>query len=91
MTTHLLYELKRRDSQRDNIPGEHWLTFITGIGLWIATRKHPSGAIRLLAGIAGGLLVARAASGTQIPERLEKLIPYAGSDPDTSPMPDRVT
>ena len=62
MTFHPLAELKRLDQNRSNIPGEHWLTLGAGIALWVATRKHPSGAVRLLAGIAGGLLVARAAS-----------------------------
>lgn len=91
MTAHPIASLKRFDQSRDNLPGEHWLTLAAGIALWVATRKHPSGAVRLLAGIAGGLLVARAASGTQIPQRLKQLIPYAGWEPGTSPLPKRVT
>jgi hypothetical protein len=61
------------------------------MALWVATRKHPSGAVRLLAGIAGGFLVARAASGTEIPKGLKRLIPYAGWEPGTRAMPKRVT
>lgn len=91
MPSHPIAKLKRLDERRNNLPGEHWLTLAAGMALWVATRKHPSGAVRLLAGIAGGFLVARAASGTQIPERLKRLIPYAGWEPGTSPMPKRVT
>lgn len=91
MTWHPISDLKRFDQRRDNLPAEHWLTLAAGIGLWIATRKHPSAAVRLLAGIAGGLLVARAASGTQIPYRLKQVIPYAGWEPGTSPLPKQVT
>ena len=90
MTPHPIAELKRIDQSRNNLPGEHWLTLAAGIALWVATRKHPSGAVRLLAGIAGGFLVARAASGTQIPKRLKRLIPYAGWEPGTSPLPKRM-
>ena len=85
-----LTRLKRYDEQRSNVPGEHWLALAAGLGLWMATRKHPSGAVRLFAGIAGGMLVARAASGRQIPPRLRKVIPYAGWEPGTSPLPKRV-
>lgn len=91
MTWSPLAELKRLDENRRNIPGEHWLTLAAGLALWVATRKHPSGAVRLLAGIAGGFLVARAASGSQIPTSLKRMIPYAGWEPGTSPMPKRIT
>jgi uncharacterized membrane protein len=91
MTAHPIAELKRFDQSRSNLPGEHWLTLAAGMALWVATRKHPSGAVRLLAGIAGGFLVARAASGTQIPERLKRLIPYAGWEPGTRALPKRIT
>ena len=90
MTLHPIAALKRFDERRDNIPGEHWLALAAGVALWMATRKHPSGAVRLLAGIAGGYLVARAASGTQIPRHLKRFVPYAGWEPGTSPMPKRV-
>lgn len=90
MPWHPITKLKRFDAQRDSLPGEHWLTLAAGIGLWVATRKHPSGAVRLVAGIAGGLLAARALSGTQVPRRLKAVIPYAGWEPVSSPMPKRV-
>ena len=91
MTWEPIAKLKRFDERRDNIPGEHWLTLAAGVGLWVATRKHPSGAVRLLAGIAGGFLVARAASGRRIPLGLQRLIPYAGWEPGTPAMPKRLT
>ena len=91
MTSNLLAKLKRFDESRDNLPGEHWLTLAAGVALWMATRKHPSGAVRMLAGIVGGLLVARAASGRDIPQRMKRIIPHAGWEPGTSPLPKRVT
>lgn len=91
MNSPWIEKLKRFDENRPNVPGEHWLALAGGIALWVATRKHPSGAVRLLAGIAGGLLVARAASGTQVPAGLQKLIPHSGWEPGTSPLPKRVT
>ena len=90
MTWHPIRQLKQYDQRRDNLPGEHWVALAAGVALWVATRKHPSGAVRLVAGIAGGLLVARAASGRQIPSRLKKLIPYAGWEPGTPALPKRI-
>lgn len=90
MTSNVIARLKRFDERRPNLPGEHWMTLAAGVALWVATRKHPSGAVRLIAGIAGGYLAARAASGSQIPRGLKRLIPYAGWEPGTSPMPKRI-
>lgn len=90
MTWHPIAELKDFDEHREGVPGEHWLTLAAGIALWVATRKNPSGAVRLVAGIVGGFLVARAASGTDIPRRLKHLVPYAGWEPGTSSMPKRI-
>lgn len=70
-------KLKRLDEKRDNVPGEHWLALAAGLALWIGTRKSPSTVVRLAAGIAGGLLVARAASGAQVPEQLRRVIPHS--------------
>jgi hypothetical protein len=75
MPHELIQRIRRFDESRSNLPGEHWLTFAAGIGLWVATRRHPSGTIRLVAGILGGLLVARAAAGTQVPGTLKKAVP----------------
>jgi hypothetical protein len=91
MTWHPIAELKRLDASRGNLPGEHWLALAAGMALWVATRKHPSGAVRLVAGIVGGFLVARAASGTEIPRGLKRVVPYAGFEPGTSALPKRIT
>ena len=77
MQNDLLSKLKDFDESRDNLPGEHWIAFAAGLGLWIATRRHPSVAVRLLASLAGTLLVARAASGRAVPPLLAKL-PFSG-------------
>lgn len=80
MTERLLERLKGYDEARDNIPGEHWLAFAAGLGLWIATRRHPSVAVRLIASLAGTLLVARAATGRDVPPLLRRL-PFASRTP----------
>ncbi len=76
MPAPLLHRLKRYDDSRDNFPGEHWVAFAAGLGLWIATRRHPSIAVRVLASVAGTLLVARAATGRDVPAPLARL-PFA--------------
>jgi uncharacterized membrane protein len=76
MAESLIERFKRFDENRPNIPGEHWLAFAAGVGLWIATRRHPSVAVRVLASLAGTLLVARAATGDQVPPPLARL-PFA--------------
>lgn len=72
----LLQRVKRFDEARPNLPGEHWLAFAAGLGLWVVTRRHPSVAVRVLASLAGTLLVARAASGREVPQMLSRL-PFA--------------
>jgi uncharacterized membrane protein len=76
MAETLLHRLKRYDDSRDSLPGEHWLAFAAGLGLWIATRRHPSVAVRVLASVMGTLLVARAATGRDVPPALTRL-PFA--------------
>lgn len=73
----LLQRIKEFDESRENIPGEHWLAFAAGLGLWIATRRHPSIPVRVLASLVGTLLVARAATGRDVPRPLARL-PFAG-------------
>ena len=80
MSMDLLQRLERFDAERAGVPGEHWLAFAAGVGLWIATRRHPSIAVRVLAAVAGTLLVARASSGREVPAALAKL-PFAGRPP----------
>lgn len=79
MAETLLERVKRLDASRPNLPGEHWLAFAAGVGLWIATRRHPSAGVRVLASLAGTLLVARAASGREVPPMLARL-PFAGRE-----------
>lgn len=76
MAEPLLHQLKRYDDSRENFPGEHWVAFAAGLGLWIATRKHPSIAVRVVASVMGTLLVARAATGRDVPAALARL-PFA--------------
>lgn len=76
MNESLLHRLQRFDETRPNIPGEHWLAFAAGLGLWVATRRHPSIAVRLLASLAGTLLIVRAGSGREVPQLLTRL-PFA--------------
>ena len=73
MSENLLHKIKRLDAQRESLPGEHWMALAAGVGLWLATRKHPSIAVRVLASVAGTLLVARAASGRDVPAPLQRL------------------
>ena len=80
MDNELIGKLKRWDAQRQGLPGEHWLVLLAGVGFWIATRRHPSLALRLLASVGGGMLVARAASGRQVPPSLLRWMPYASRD-----------
>lgn len=73
MAESLVERFKRFDENRSNIPGEHWLAFAAGVGLWIATRRHPSVPVRVLASLVGTLLVARAATGQDVPTPLARL------------------
>ena len=73
MNDNLLDSIKRLDAERPNLPGEHWLALAAGVGLWLATRRHPSPAVRVLASLAGTLLVARAATGREVPQLLQRL------------------
>ena len=56
-------ELKAADEARDSFPGEHWLVLGAGIGVWLASSRSPSFAVRTLGMMAATALVARAASG----------------------------
>ncbi|MGV3569903.1 MAG: hypothetical protein ACO1PB_04825 [Ramlibacter sp.] len=71
----LLENLKRWDARRPGVPGEHWATFAAGLGLWVATRRQSSLPLRILAGVAGGMLVARAARGRKTPDPLQAAVP----------------
>jgi len=56
-------ELKAADEAREGFPGEHWLVLGAGLAVWLASRRHPSFAVRTLGLVAGSALVGRAASG----------------------------
>ena len=73
MAADLLQRIKRFDESRPNFPGEHWAAFAAGLGLWIATRRHPSIGVRVVASLVGTLLVARAATGRDVPRPLARL------------------
>ena len=77
MANNPLRRIRRLDEERSGFPGEHWATLAGGIGLWLVTRRHPSMAVRVLASVAGTLLVARAMTGREVPSALSRL-PYAG-------------
>jgi len=76
MPVQLLERIQALDDSRPNIPGEHWVALGAGLALWLATRRHPSIAVRVLASIASSLLVVRATTGRDVPQPLAKL-PYA--------------
>ena len=76
MAQDLLAQLKHFDESRANLPGEHWLALGAGIALWLGTRRHPWRLVRVLASVAGTLLVARAVTGRDVPPPLARL-PYA--------------
>lgn len=73
----LLQRWKRYDDERPNFAGEHWLVLAGGIALWLATRRHPSFAVRLAGSVLGTLAVARAATGREVPPKMLRYLPYA--------------
>ena len=79
MDDSILQRLRRYDESRPGFAGEHWIVLATGIGLWLATRRHPSVPVRLGAAILGGMAAARALSGRDVP-RLLRRVPYAQVD-----------
>jgi hypothetical protein len=76
MSDSILQRIKRYDQARPGIPGEHWLALAAGIGAWLGTRRHPSFAVRILGSVAGTVLVARAATGRQVPRTLVRWLPF---------------
>lgn len=72
----LINRIQEFDQSRASIPGEHWMALAAGTALWLATRRHPSLAVRVLASLAGTLLVVRATTGRDVPAPLAKL-PYS--------------
>ena len=68
-----LEKIKRYDDQRPGIPGEHWIVLGVGVGLWLATRRHPSVLVQTLGALGATALAARAASGR---DGLSKVLRY---------------
>ena len=80
MPESLLHRVKRFDEERPSLPGEHWLALGAGIALIMATRRHPSRLVQLLAGVGGTALVASALSGRDVPPLLQRAVPWVGHD-----------
>lgn len=59
----VLRRLQRWDERRTGVPGEHWAALSTGVALLQMARQGRSPWLRAAAGIAGVLMVWRAASG----------------------------
>jgi len=76
MTDNLLDRIKQYDDNRTGIPGEHWLALAGAVALWLSTRRHPSIVVRLLGSAASTALVARAATGRDVPDRLRRWLPF---------------
>lgn len=73
----LLQRWKRYDENRPGFTGEHWLVLAAGLATWLATRRHPSFAVRLGGSVLGTLAVARAATGREVPRKILRYLPYA--------------
>jgi hypothetical protein len=76
MTDNLIDKIKQFDEVRPGLPGEHWLALGGAVAVWLATRRHPSFVVRLLGSVAGTALVARAATGREVPDRLLRWLPF---------------
>jgi len=76
MSDNLLDKIKHCDDARPGIPGEHWLAMTGAAALWLGTRRHPSFLVRVLGSVAGSALIARAATGRKVPDRLRRWLPF---------------
>ena len=59
----VLRRIQQWDERRSGVPGEHWAAFGTGVALLQMARPGRSPSLRAAAGIAGILMIWRAASG----------------------------
>ena len=71
----VLQQIRAYDAQRPSFPGEHWLTLAAGIGVWMASRAHPSPVVRTAGLAASSALVGRAASGRDGVRKLARFLP----------------
>src|SRR5438045_653057 len=75
----VLQKIKRADDARPGFPGEHWLVLGAGLAAWLATRRHPSAAVRALGLMGGTALVGRAASGRDGVSKFLRYLPVGGA------------
>jgi hypothetical protein len=71
----VMQRIRAWDDARPSLPGEHWFTFAAGIGVWAASRAHPSPAVRTAGLAASSALVARAASGRDGIRKVARFLP----------------
>ena len=78
MTHNLIKKIKQQDDARPGIAGERWLAMAgaVAVALWLSTRRHPSIVVGLLGSVASTALVARAATGREVPDRLRRWLPF---------------
>ncbi|MBL0422360.1 hypothetical protein JI739_18575 [Ramlibacter sp. AW1] len=70
--------LERIEDPRPLFPGEHWVDVALGLAAWLATRKHPSLAVRTLGVFIGATLVARGAHGHREISQVMRWTPVGG-------------
>ena len=70
--------IERFDNPRPLFPGEHWVELAGGVAAWLATRRHPSLAVRTLGVFVGATLVARAAHGRRRLSNVLRWTPIGG-------------
>lgn len=70
--------IARYDDPEPLFPGEHWVALAGGIAAWLATRKHPSLAMRTFGTFIGATLVARAAHGRHRMSSVMRWTPIGG-------------
>lgn len=81
MLRHTAYKpeaIARYDNPAPLFPGEHWVALAGGIATWLATRRHPSLAVRTFGTFIAATLVARAAHGRQRMSSVMRWTPIGG-------------
>ena len=78
MSDSMLQKIKQYDEAREGVPGEHWMVLGLGMAAWLATRRHPSLAVRTAGLMAGTALVGRAASGRDGLAKVLRFLPVGG-------------
>jgi hypothetical protein len=70
--------VERFDNPKPLFPGEHWADLVAGLGIWLATKKNESLAIRTLGTFLAATLVARAAHGHRAMSSVMRWTPVGG-------------